>query len=170
MKPRDPDKIALRAEAFQRVRQAHQLEQIEDYVELLGDLIEEHGEARATDLAKALGLLPGSVNKMLHRLQRDGFIETEPYRAIFLTDKGREMAAQSRRRHQLVEAFFAHVGVSSETARLDAEGVEHHVSEETLRVFQHILNTFPPFEISDDQRKAVDVVEPASSHSVKQRS
>ena len=167
MKARDPDKIARRAEAFQRVRRAHQLEQIEDYVELLGDLIEEHGEARATDLAKALGLLPGSVNKMLHRLQRDGFIETEPYRAIFLTDKGRELAAQSRRRHQLVEAFFTHVGVPPETARLDAEGIEHHVSEETLAVFQHILSTCAPFEVGADQRKAVEAVEPASSRSIK---
>ncbi len=168
MKARDPDKIARRAEAFKRVRQAHQLEQIEDYVELIGDLIEEHGEARATDLAKALGLLPGSVNKMLHRLQRDGYIETEPYRAIFLTDKGRELAAQSRRRHQLVEAFFAHVGVPPETARLDAEGVEHHVSDETLGVFQHILSAYPPFKVSADQRKAAEAVEPASSHGIKQ--
>ena len=168
MKSRDQDKIARRAEAFQRVRRAHQLEQIEDYVELLGDLIEEHGEARATDLAKALGLLPGSVNKMLNRLQRDGYIKSEPYRAIFLTDKGQELAFQSRRRHQLVEDFFAHVGVPPETARLDAEGVEHHVSDETLRVFQHILNTCPPFKISADQREAVEVVKPASSHSSKQ--
>ena len=168
MRARDPDKIARRAEAFQRVRRAHQLEQIEDYVELIGDLIEEHGEARATDLAQALGLLPGSVNKMLHRLQREGFIETEPYRALFLTDKGRELAAQSRQRHQLVEAFFVHVGVPPEAARLDAEGIEHHVSEETLGVFQQILSTFPPFEVNVDQRKAAEAVKPASSHGVKQ--
>lgn len=50
----------------------------------------------------------------------------------FLTEAGAEMAAQSRARHEVVVRFLRMLGVSDETAELDAEGLEHHLSEETL--------------------------------------
>ncbi len=131
--------IADRAEAFQRVRDVHQREVTEDYVELIDDLKTEKGEARSVDLAHCLGVSQATVNKTLSRLQRDGYIISEPYRAIFLTESGKKLAQWSKKRHQIVLDFLIHIGVSPETARSDAEGLEHHVSDETLSVFQRSL-------------------------------
>jgi DtxR family transcriptional regulator, manganese transport regulator len=120
------------ARRFARVREAHRTEMQEDYVELIGDLIDATGEARATDLAERFGVTAATVANTLSRLKRDGLIETQPYRSIFLTSKGAEMADQARRRHALVVEFLLSLGVSQETAELDAEGLEHHLSAETL--------------------------------------
>jgi DtxR family manganese transport transcriptional regulator len=137
----DPDSAsARRAERFQRVRDAHQMEMAEDYVELIADLIEERGEARVVDLAHRLGVTKPTVNNAIQRLQRDGFVTSQPYRAIFLTDKGRALAAASRERHRVVREFLIAVGVEAETADADAEGIEHHVSDATLAAFRRYLD------------------------------
>lgn len=122
-----------------QTRRARQTEIAEDYVELIADLIDISGEARAVDIARRLGVTHASVAKMVARLQESGLVTTQPYRAIFLTDEGRRIAEDSRRRHQLVVAFLQAIGVSEETARADAEGIEHHVSRETLAAFQRLV-------------------------------
>ncbi|QTN18230.1 manganese-binding transcriptional regulator MntR [Brevundimonas sp. AJA228-03] len=127
---------ARRAAAFRRMRDARSSEVAEDYVELVGDLIAEHGSARLTDLADCLGVAPATAAKALQRLQRDGLVETRPYRAITLTEAGETMAAASRERHRIVHEFLTALGVSGETAEADAEGIEHHVSPETLTLFE----------------------------------
>ncbi len=120
------------------MREAHKYEAIEDYVELIDDLINATGEARLVDLANRMGVSQPTVSKSLARLQRDGYITSEPYRSIFLTDKGKLLAESSRERHAIVYRFLLAIGVSSEVAKQDAEGMEHHVSEETLKVFEKI--------------------------------
>jgi DtxR family manganese transport transcriptional regulator len=136
----DPERAAARrAERFQRVRDAHQTEMAEDYVELIADLIDQKGEARVVDLAEYLGVTKPTVNNAIQRLQRDGFVSSAPYRSIFLTEKGRDLAAASRERHRIVREFLLALGVDAETADADAEGIEHHVSEETLAAFQQYL-------------------------------
>ena len=127
------------AKRFERVRAAHQIEVAEDYVEMIADLIVTHGEARAVDLAKRFGVTNATVNKTIARLQRDGLVESQPYRSIFLTPKGQILAKQSHDRHQVVLDFLKSIGVSDATAQLDAEGVEHHVSEETLKAFKKVI-------------------------------
>ncbi len=124
---------------FQRVRKAHQTEVAEDYVELIADLIDTTGEARATDIAHRLGVAHPTVVKTIARLRRNGLVATKPYRSIFLTDAGRALAEQSRHRHAIVLGFLKAIGVSDETAERDAEGVEHHVSDETLRAFERVM-------------------------------
>jgi DtxR family manganese transport transcriptional regulator len=104
----------------------------EDYVELIAELIAAHGEARASDLAERLGVTAATVANTLTRLQRDGLVEKRPYRSIFLTDAGAEIAARSRARHEIVVRFLLALGLSPEIAETDAEGLEHHLSEETL--------------------------------------
>jgi DtxR family transcriptional regulator, manganese transport regulator len=126
-------------ERFRRVREAHQTELAEDYVELIGDLITETGEARVVDLAERLGVSSATVNNAIQRLQRDGLVTSKPYRAIFLTDRGQEMAAQARERHRLVVELLIAIGVDPVTAEVDAEGIEHHVSEATLAAFRAFL-------------------------------
>jgi DtxR family manganese transport transcriptional regulator len=125
----DPEDQARR---FARVRAAHRTELQEDYVELIAELIAAQGEARATDLAARLGVTPATVANTLGRLRRDGLIEMRPYRSIFLTSKGIEMAADSRARHLTVVRFLVALGVPPEIAENDAEGLEHHLSSETL--------------------------------------
>jgi DtxR family manganese transport transcriptional regulator len=124
------------ATRFQRVRDAHQTEVAEDYVELIADLIDEVGEARTVDLARRLGVASATVNNTIHRLQRDGLVTAKPYRSIFLTEAGQKLAQASRERHRIVCAFLIALGVDAETAEADAEGIEHHVSDATLTAFR----------------------------------
>jgi DtxR family transcriptional regulator, manganese transport regulator len=129
----------LRSAAFKRVRADHSAELAEDYVEMIADLIDERGEARCTDVAMRLGVANATVVKTLKRLQVMGLVTQEPYRAIFLTADGWKMAEDGKRKHALVEKFLLALGVSQETARIDSEGIEHHVSAETLRAMGKFL-------------------------------
>ncbi len=126
-------------QSFRQARQARRAELVEDYVELIADLIQEGGEARQVDIAARLGVAQQTVAKMLKRLVADGLISQRPYRGVFLTEAGNRLAEKSRERHQIVESFLCALGISAETARLDAEGIEHHVSTETLKAFQRFL-------------------------------
>jgi DtxR family manganese transport transcriptional regulator len=132
-----PD-VANSAAKFDRIRRAHQSEVAEDYVEMIYDLIAETGEARTVDLAARFGVTSPTVNVIIQRLQREDLVETRPYRSIFLTEAGRALAEASRMRHQIVRDFLVTIGVPVAIAEEDAEGVEHHVSKETLAVFARI--------------------------------
>jgi len=136
-----PSRNPASADRFQRTRDDHSRENAEDYVELIEALIEETGEARAVDLAERLGVSHVTVSKTVRRLQREGFVTTQPYRSIFLTDKGRAVAAASRARHDLVLRFLMSLGVSADVAETDSEGIEHHVSKETLVAMRRFLES-----------------------------
>lgn len=144
--PRDeplPD-ASTHSEGFRRTREARRHALLEDYVELIADLIRDGGEARQVDIASRLGVAQPTVAKMLQRLIAEGLVAKRPYRGIFLTETGERVARDSSARHQTVEAFLRAVGVSADTARIDAEGIEHHVSEETLVAFrQYLLKVAP---------------------------
>jgi DtxR family transcriptional regulator, manganese transport regulator len=127
------------AENFRRSRRDRALETAQDYVEAIADLAASRGEARVVDLARRLGVTHVTVNRTLGRLQKSGFVKTEPYRAIFLTDAGNKLAAECKRRHDTVVSFLRSLGVSERVAELDAEGIEHHVSPETLVAFERRL-------------------------------
>lgn len=135
----DKEEAVRQAERFGRVRDAHQRELAEDYVELIADLIEQRGEARVVDLAGCLGVSNATVNNAIQRLQRDGLVTSKPYRSIFLTKQGRELAETSRARHLVVREFLIALGVDAPTADSDAEGIEHHVSGATLDAFRDYL-------------------------------
>ena len=130
--------VADSAAKFDRIRRAHQSEVAEDYVEMISELIEETGEARTVDLAARFGVTSPTVNAIVRRLQRENLVETRPYRSIFLTESGKALAESSRVRHQIVRDFLVTIGVPETVAEEDAEGVEHHVSEQTLAVFAQI--------------------------------
>lgn len=124
------------ASHFRRARLARETEIIEDYVELIADLIDEQGEARSVDIAARLGVTGATVNKMVARLKQMELVNAEPYRSVFLTDEGRKMAEASRARHHIVVALLRAVGVDEATAWADAEGMEHRCSPETLAAFE----------------------------------
>ena len=121
------------------VRRAHESELMEDYVELIHDLIEQSGEARAVEIARRMGVRQATVTRMVGRLVEHGLAESAPYRSIFLTAAGRRLAEASRVRHTTVLRFLRALGVSDATARMDAEGMEHHVSEETLAAMRRFM-------------------------------
>jgi len=127
-----------RSNQYERTRRAHKNETAEDYVEAIADLIEEKGEARGVDLAARMGVSNVTVSRIVSRLKRLGYVNYQPYRPIFLTDEGRRLADESQRRHGIVLAFLQNLGIAGGTASSDAEGIEHHVSEETLRAFKRI--------------------------------
>lgn len=127
------------AASFHRSRRDRAGEIAQDYVEAIADLSATVGEARVTDLARRLGVTHVTVNRTLARLRQAGYVNTKPYRAIFLTDAGRTLAAESKQRHQTVVAFLQSLGISKKAAELDAEGIEHHVSPETLAAFERRL-------------------------------
>ena len=127
------------AAKFDRIRLAHQSEVAEDYVEMIAELIAETGEARTVDLAARFGVTSPTVNAIIQRLQREGLVISKPYRSIFLTDDGKALAERSQARHRTVRDFLISIGVPASIAEEDAEGVEHHVSPETLAVFETII-------------------------------
>lgn len=134
-KPAVTLRAEIRAQAFEQVREAHQNETAEDYVEMIADLIQEKGEARVVDLAEAFGVSHATVNKIIQRLNKEGWVTNQPYRSLFLTTKGEALAKTCKERHEIVVNFLKAVGVSSRIAEIDAEGVEHHISQETIKAF-----------------------------------
>ncbi|PXF29794.1 DNA-binding protein [Pokkaliibacter plantistimulans] len=126
---------------FERVRQDHQRELVEDYVEEIAYLHQLHGEARASDLAERLGVTAAAVSKVVTKLKRDGFVEARPYRGIFLTEEGQELAVKVAERHQVVLSMLMALGVSEEAAYADSEGIEHHCSDETVAAMRRYLDS-----------------------------
>jgi DtxR family manganese transport transcriptional regulator len=122
-----------------RTRQEHSEETAQDYVEMIAELIETTGEARVIDLARRLGVTHVTVSRTLQRLRRTGLITSLPYRSIFLTAAGKRLSEESRHRHEVVVEFLESIGVSAAVANSDAEGIEHHVSRETLEAFERHL-------------------------------
>ena len=127
--------------SLQRTRAEHAQETAQDYAEMIADLIATTGEARVTDLARRLGVTHVTVNRTIQRLRRAGLVTALPYRSIFLTAAGQGLSEASRRRHEIVSEFLKSFGVPDEIAHADAEGMEHHVSQETLAAFaKHLKN------------------------------
>jgi DtxR family manganese transport transcriptional regulator len=131
---------AQQAENFRRSRRDRATEVVQDYVEAIADLSASLGEARVVDLARRLGVTHVTVNRTLSRLQQSGYVNTKPYRSIFLTEAGHRLAAECKRRHETVVAFLRSLGISEKASEMDAEGIEHHVSPETLAAFERRLN------------------------------
>ena len=119
--------------SFKKVRDAHKTENTEDYLEIIADLLNTSGEARIVDIANKLGIAQATANKTIQRLQNQGYVKKEPYRSIFLTLKGQEVASISKKRHIIVLTFLKNLGLDAKTAEADAEGIEHHVSDKTLK-------------------------------------
>ena len=89
------------ARRFGKTRSAQSGALLEDYVELIDDLLSSNGEARPTDVARRLGVSHATAIKTIARLKRDGLATGRPYRGVFLTEEGQKLAARVRTRHRL---------------------------------------------------------------------
>lgn len=123
------------------MRDVQSIASLEDYVELISDLRADAGEARLVDIARRLGVTHPSAVKVINRLKREGLATAEPYRGIFLTDAGRQMAEKARARHRLLVDVLKTLGVPVEVAETDAEGMEHFVSDVTRRAFTRFIDS-----------------------------
>jgi DtxR family manganese transport transcriptional regulator len=121
-----------KAAAHRRTRDDHAQETAEDYVEAVAALIEQTGACRIVDLAASFGVSHVTAIKVVKRLERDELLKTTPYKPIELTVAGRRLAKRCRDRHEAVLAFLRKLGVSERIAAIDAEGIEHHLSDQTL--------------------------------------
>jgi DtxR family transcriptional regulator, manganese transport regulator len=133
----EPRKVA---DAHRRTRRDHAAETAEDYVEAISEVLAEKGTCRVTDLAKRFDVSHVTVTKIVARLTEMGLVSTEPYKPLDLTEAGRRLAAKSRRRHEVVYQFLLSIGVSATTAAADSEGIEHHVSPETLEAMRAFVD------------------------------
>jgi DtxR family manganese transport transcriptional regulator len=118
---------------FRKVRADHALETAQDYVEAVSDIVHRQGTCRVKDLAEHMGVSHVTVTRIIARLLEERYVETEPYRPIRLTAKGERLAAESRRRHEIVFRFLIALGVPEQEAGSEAEGIEHHVGQATLQ-------------------------------------
>ena len=133
--------MILKNMSFKKVRNAHKTENTEDYLELIAELLNTNGEARIVDIAAEIGIAQATANKTIKRLQQQGYITKEPYRSLFLTVKGQKIASKSKKRHNTVLKFLINLGIDHNTASADAEGIEHHVSEKTLKKMEKFNNS-----------------------------
>ena len=115
------------------MRKDHATELAEDYVEAIAQRIDASGQCRSADLARHFAVTSVTVNRTIARLVRDGWVVCEPYGPVQLTSRGRNLANACRDRHQVVVQFLLSLGIPLEIAEQDAEGIEHHVSPETLK-------------------------------------
>jgi DtxR family manganese transport transcriptional regulator len=130
---------AAQAHRFGKARSAQSTALLEDYVELISDLLASVGEARPTDVARRLGVSHATAIKTISRLKREGLATSRPYRGVFLTEDGEALAERVRKRHRLVVDLLVALGVPGDCAEADAEGIEHHVSDVALAAFREFL-------------------------------
>ncbi len=115
---------------------------MEDYLEKIYELIKGKGYARVSDIAAELNLQPSSVTKMVQKLAEAGYIHYERYRGLVLTPQGEALGEAMKDRHAMLEQFLLLIGVPEETAQVDVEGIEHHVSPETVQALQDLTTFF----------------------------
>ena len=114
----------------------------EDYLERIHELIEEKGYARVVDIASSLKVKQASVTSMVQKLGEAGYLNYEKYRGLVLTNKGREVARKIQNRHATLSRFFSLFGLDAETQRRDIEGIEHHLSAETVEMLSDLTGFF----------------------------
>lgn len=105
----------------------------EDYLERICELLEKKSYARVSDIAEELAVKPASVTKMLQKLEQDGYVKREPYRGLALTSKGIEIGKKIQERHKILHEFLSLINVPKEVVEKDIDGLEHHLSDETLK-------------------------------------
>ena len=115
-------------------------DRMEDYLEVIYELVEQKGYATTVDISTFLNVSAPSVTKMTQRLDETGYLKYEKYRGIRLTDEGVRIAQNIRNRHGLLAEFFKMIGVDEESAKSDAEGIEHHLHPETIKRLEDFKN------------------------------
>lgn len=133
--------VTVSADRFRRTRAQHRDESAEDYVEAIAQLEARVGAARVVALAQEMGVSHVTVMRTLARLSARGLVITQRHKPVRLTPEGQRLAQMSSERHEVVLAFLLWLGVSKRQAITDAEGIEHHVSKQTIAAMRRRLNS-----------------------------
>jgi len=126
-------------ERLESIKEAHRSgkgdsnTRIEDYLEVISELVELKGYANTIDISRYMNVSAPSVTKMLQRLDENGYLEYEKYRGINLTTKGNALADAVRQKHGILLEFFMMLGIDYNVANQDAEGMEHHLNPKTIK-------------------------------------
>jgi len=123
-----------------RVTHVSDLTRVEDYLEVVYELIQKKGYARSADIAELLGVKSPSVTVMLQRLHAKGFIVYVRYRGLTLTSSGEQLAKSVQQRHRTILKFLRILGVDEKIAKSDAEGIEHHVHKDTVNRMKRFVD------------------------------
>lgn len=127
---------------------------MEDYIEQIFILIETKGYARVSDIAEQLDVHPSSVTKMVQKLDKDNFLDYEKYRGLILTEKGNKIGRKMVFKHDLLEEFLEVIGVKEENIYDDVEGIEHHLSWNSIDRIGDLVRYFEEDKTRvDDLRK-----------------
>jgi Mn-dependent DtxR family transcriptional regulator len=111
-------------------------------LERIYKLIDEKGYARVSDIAEGLEVHPSSVTKMIQKLDKDNYLIYEKYRGLILTSKGKKMGKRLVDRHHLLESFLHIIGVQEENIYKDVEGIEHHLSWDSITCIETLVEYF----------------------------
>ena len=139
----------------------------EDYLERIHELLESKGTAHVAGIAQSLGVGQPSVTSMVQKLADEGYLHYEKYRALTLTDAGRAVAEQIRDRHQVLAGFFTLFELDAETQARDIEGIEHHLSTDTLKTLADLTVFFEQHPEVLKQFRASRAAQPTGASRVK---
>ncbi len=130
------------ARRFGKTRSAQSTALLEDYVELIADLLESEGEARPTDIARRLGVSHATAIKTIARAQaRRASPPRGPIAACSSPRRARRWRIACGRGTGSWSICCARSACQAKPAEADAEGIEHYVSETTLKAFAQFLKS-----------------------------
>ncbi len=113
-------------------------ESLEDYIEIIYELIESQKVARIRDIAKAKQVKMSSVVSALKRLTNEGLVKYEAHEFVELTEPGVDLAQRLLRRHKFLTNFLVDIlRIDPKIAENDACQMEHAISIETMsRIYE----------------------------------
>ena len=126
---------------FKTTQSRKSAELLEDYVEAIDEILNKKGSVKNVDLCKFFGVSNATVSKNIKRLIKAELVDSEKYKNIFLTKNGKKLADQSNTRHQILFNFLIKLGISRKTAETDSEGMEHHISDKTLKIMKKFIQS-----------------------------
>ncbi|RNJ76519.1 MAG: transcriptional regulator [Nitrosopumilus sp. D6] len=138
MKTRDSRRLDS-IKAAHRSERNQSSSRMEDYLEVIAELVELKGYATTLDISRYMEVSAPSVTKMLQRLDEGKFLEYERYHGINLTEKGGRIADAIRQKHGILLEFFEILDVGYDTANRDAEGIEHHLDPKTIKQLRKFI-------------------------------
>lgn len=125
---------------FKTTQSRKSIELLEDYVEAIDEILNKKGSVKNVDLCKYFGVSNATVSKNIKRLIKAKLVESEKYKNIFLTLQGKKLAKKSNSRHEILFNFLTKLGVPRKIAEIDSEGMEHHISKQTLNMMKKFNN------------------------------
>jgi Mn-dependent DtxR family transcriptional regulator len=113
------------------------------YLMAIRQLLDDHGYARVTDIAKALNITRGSCSISLKTLKKRHLVVEDENRFLKLSPEGLRLAELVELNDKLLEILFGEVlGIDQEQAEIDACKIEHLLSIEASTKLSAFVNVW----------------------------